>query len=585
NDPNGPAFSWIDITSTGTPVTGFGDDNSVAFIDMGMSFHFYWLDYTQVKLGSNGWISFNNVSNIAACFPSIPTIGNGDNLLCPLMSDLNFAENGNPAQVFYENDGNGKFIISYHNVPFWVNDTPAYQGDNTFQVILDQADSSVTFQYLAMDDALANPANCPANEVASTVGIENVSGTIGLEIFPNSVMPPDNYAVKIKYPVVPLIDVPDVAPAWNINEANGGVFVLPNEDFDIMASVINNGNSDITEPFQITAGIRKPPIPADLWNSSATIMSLPLGASEGVTFDDPFNSEIPFGGPGQYTLTTATTLNGDLVGGNDENASELVVVDNDPGLAEINLTFSTGTNDGSLTWAGGGGNSGLGVYIEPPFYPATIAAVEIFAFNDANGTGDDSYTIEIRSDDGPDGSPGTLIGLLPVEAGSYENAAWNRTDLDFPLVIDAGGVYIAWIMQGNTLGIGTETAPPISRRTYEIISGSWATFRDNEFTDAMIRTYIVNDQFVDVDEVDLDNKISIFPNPATDIVNIQSTLDEPVTQVEVYNTLGELMLSDNVHIANGNQHQVDLSALSTGVYFMNLFVEEQFTTRKISVIK
>ena len=62
NDANGPTFNWIDISTSGTEVMGFADDNSVPLIDMGMSFHYYWLDFDQVKLGSNGWISFNNVS-------------------------------------------------------------------------------------------------------------------------------------------------------------------------------------------------------------------------------------------------------------------------------------------------------------------------------------------------------------------------------------------------------------------------------------------------------------------------------------------------------------------------------------------
>lgn len=35
NDPKGPSFNWIDITTTGTEITGFADDNSVGFFSMG----------------------------------------------------------------------------------------------------------------------------------------------------------------------------------------------------------------------------------------------------------------------------------------------------------------------------------------------------------------------------------------------------------------------------------------------------------------------------------------------------------------------------------------------------------------------
>ncbi|MEM9820708.1 MAG: T9SS type A sorting domain-containing protein [Bacteroidota bacterium] len=585
NDPDGPTFNWIDITTTGTEVMGFADDNSVDFIDMGMDFHFYWLDYDRVKLGSNGWISFDNVSNLAVCFASIPTPGSGNNLICPLLADLNFDENGNPGKVYYLNDGNGKFIISYHNVPFWINAVPAYTGDNTFQVILDQADSSIVLQYLEMDDVLANPGTCPAGQVRSSVGIENISGTIGLEIIPDQVMPPDNYAVKISYPVTPLIDVPDVAPEWNVNDANGGVFVLPNEDISIVASVRNNGNTEVTSDFQITAGIRKLPIPADLWTSSATVNGLALGTNQEVIFDDPFNSDIAFGGPGNYTLTTLTTLAGDLVAGNDENVSEVVVIDNDVANPDIILSYTGDASDGTISWAGGGGDSGIGVYFEPPSYPLTIKALEAFVFNDPNGTGDDAYTIEIRDDDGPGGGPGTLIALEAIDAGSYDNGAWNRTELSFPVTINSGGFYAAWIMQGNTLALGTASAPPISRRTFEILGGSWSSFRDNEVAEGMIRICAENDQFVDVDEVELENQIRVFPNPTSDVLTIQSSLDEPVTKVEVFNTLGELMLQEKVSIYNGEQHRLDLNNLSTGIYYINIYVDEQATVRKVSVIK
>ena len=60
NEPGGPAYSWVDITNTGTLVSGLADDNSVGMFPMGMSFHYYWGDYSQIKIGSNGWIGFEN---------------------------------------------------------------------------------------------------------------------------------------------------------------------------------------------------------------------------------------------------------------------------------------------------------------------------------------------------------------------------------------------------------------------------------------------------------------------------------------------------------------------------------------------
>ena len=71
-------------------MTGLSDDNSVAAVQMGFNFHYYWVDYNKVNIGSNGWISFNNVGNIASCFPDMPAAGgSGDNYVAPFMTDLN----------------------------------------------------------------------------------------------------------------------------------------------------------------------------------------------------------------------------------------------------------------------------------------------------------------------------------------------------------------------------------------------------------------------------------------------------------------------------------------------------------------
>lgn len=583
NDPEGPTFEWVDITELGTEVEGLADDNSVNFVDMGMEFQFYWNSYNQIKLGSNSWVSFNNVGNIAHCFPILPSpAGGGDNLICPLMSDTNFAGDGNPGRMYYYNDGNGRFIVSYVNVPFWVNATPMYSGDNTYQIILDANDNSITFNYLAMDDALASTGTCTGTESNSVVGIENITGTIGLQVYGDAVIPADNYSIRFDYPEQVTFQILDASPNWNNNDVNGGIFVLPNTDEIVSVNVTNSGNTDL-EPFEVSAAVTKSPIPADLWSATANVPALAPGENATVTFDTPFNSDIPFGGAGQYTFTTETNLPVDLVPGNDENASEIVVVDNS-NPTEIILSYATGgAPDGSAQWSGGGGNSGMGVFYTPPYYPFTITSIEMWTNPDPNGAMDDAYAIEIRDDDGATPGDGTLLSLASVEGGSY-TSQWNRTELLAPLTITSGGFYVAWVMTGNSLSIGTEGAGAKSRRSYEIISNAWAVYRSNDVVDVLIR--VVGENTVSTDNTVYDNSISIFPNPTSDKVTIDSELsDENIERVQVFNTLGELMSDEKVTITPGTQHEVDMSNFATGVYYLNLFINEERVSRKVSVLK
>ncbi|HEX7345080.1 MAG TPA: hypothetical protein VF398_12495, partial [bacterium] len=68
-EPGGPVYNWKDISTTGTLVTGLGDDNYAGPFPIGFPFHYYWYDITQYWIGSNGYIKFGSAFNIA---PTIP---------------------------------------------------------------------------------------------------------------------------------------------------------------------------------------------------------------------------------------------------------------------------------------------------------------------------------------------------------------------------------------------------------------------------------------------------------------------------------------------------------------------------------
>jgi hypothetical protein len=72
---------------------------------------------------------------------------------------------------------------------------------------------------------------------------------------------------------------------------------------------------------------------------------------------------------------------------------------------------------------------------------------------------------------------------------------------------------------------------------------------------------------VHIDEID-DTKINIFPNPTNDIVNIQFT-DITVQKISLMDNLGR-DLTSNIRYLSKSEEQVvlDLSKLSTGLYYL-----------------
>ncbi|MEL7428277.1 MAG: hypothetical protein AAFN81_35245, partial [Bacteroidota bacterium] len=223
DDPNGPTYNWVEIVSNnlGTRVSGLGDDNVIGKIPMGIEFQYYWTGKTELCVGSNGFLSLNdgsciNISSTATGFPPTPTNSDPNDVIAPYMCDLSFSGLGNPGQVHYYSDvSNNRFVVTYSNVPYWVDDMVdpnQWSGSNTFQVILDANDSTITFQYQNM---IGNwSAGYDDATYPFVTGIENLTGTVGM-LAPQlpisaSSKPTNNTAITFYPPATPLLAITDL---------------------------------------------------------------------------------------------------------------------------------------------------------------------------------------------------------------------------------------------------------------------------------------------------------------------------------------------------------------------------------------
>lgn len=477
-DAGGPVFNWIDITSRPgvQTLTGLADDNSSAsMINIGFSFHYYWNDYTQVKIGSNGWIGFDNTSNIASCFPSVPTPGGAaDNFLAPLLSDLNFTGTGNPGTVKYWSNNIDTFIISYITVPFWSVSAPGWIAPNTFQVILCKADSSITYQYGTMGAYSPTPG-C----TSMTVGIENSSGVIGLQVF-SDVAPPSNSAIKFFYPDVVLISIQDPYVRWSVNTDNKAEFIPNNTAFNLVSNFKNTGNTDVTTPIALDANVVNSVL-SSVYSSSGSLPGLNVAQDTTYTFTPNWTPTVT----GQYAYNASLTNGSDINTGNNLNVVEIEVVD--ICASSMLLGYNTaGIPTGSINWNGGALDDGVAVYFKPPVYPYTIAQLEYYIVSNLG----DGYTAQIYDDDGMGGGPGTQLFNTNVPSASVLAGTWNTVPVSTPVTLNDGGFYVVWLQGGPNIFLGYETAGPRSRHNYEILDGSWATYRDNNAQDFYIRATI-----------------------------------------------------------------------------------------------
>jgi len=80
-----------------------------------------------------------------------------------------------------------------------------------------------------------------------------------------------------------------------------------------------------------------------------------------------------------------------------------------------------------------------------------------------------------------------------------------------------------------------------------------------------------------VDEV-LANSTKVFPNPATDLVNVNS--DFTIESITVYNHAGQIVVNEEV---NSKLYQVNTSQYQSGVYFIQINTKEGQISKRVPI--
>jgi len=185
NDPDGPEYEWNDISTTGTLVTNWiptssysGEDEGKAGpFDLGFTFKYYGVEYSNVWFCSNGFISFSDITDAAMNNDQIPNSDIPNNLIAGIWDDL---DGGTTGSVYYKQETN-KFIIQYDNWPGYYSGT----GPFTWQFVIHK-----NGQILLYYNTIAGTSS------SSTVGIENNNGTDGLQVVYNGTYLENNLALQ-----------------------------------------------------------------------------------------------------------------------------------------------------------------------------------------------------------------------------------------------------------------------------------------------------------------------------------------------------------------------------------------------------
>ncbi|MFO7874312.1 MAG: T9SS type A sorting domain-containing protein, partial [Bacteroidales bacterium] len=79
-----------------------------------------------------------------------------------------------------------------------------------------------------------------------------------------------------------------------------------------------------------------------------------------------------------------------------------------------------------------------------------------------------------------------------------------------------------------------------------------------------------------------DADIQIYPNPASSHLSIESP-NEEITHVSMVDMLGQEVY--NAEVANAHQHEIRVSGLNTGMYFIRIATSKGMVTYKAQVTR
>lgn len=170
----------------------------------------------------------------------------------------------------------------------------------------------------------------------------------------------------------------------------------------------------------------------------------------------------------------------------------------------------------------------------------------------------------------------------PLEFGGYDHVARYLSSND--ILGDAGSLPAGAV----PLGVHSHTFAPIPASVTNDLEKSHAVVMVvNSTTGEILNAYktsITGD--VSVTELDNNMELKLFPNPATDVVNVSFQLQDAADAiVTVTDALGNTVMESGVASLDGGENHVkiNVTSLPSGFYFVNLHVAGTVATQRLVV--
>ncbi|WP_118950643.1 T9SS type A sorting domain-containing protein [Taibaiella helva] len=563
--------TYTEITG-GTAIAGISqDDGTSAAIPIGFTFNYCGTDYTQVKVCSNGWVTFNTSVTSTTWTNDLSNLGTIKPALMPLFDDLaGWGTGAAPSYTVTGTAPNQVFTIQLKNWNW--RGSSGNPPNLSLQVKLYETSNLIEFIYRQEPDA-GNPSS-------ATIGLADNDASVGYLVLNNAT-------------AAPTVSSTTLTTSIATRPATGQIYRFkPMPPFDMKAdSVI------VAEPFCSNS---TQPVSARIVNlGTATINSVTVQWS----VDGVLQTPVTYSAAAITNFTTAPNNTATLALG------DVFFPDASPRTIKVWTEQPNGnadevpTND-TVTRAIAAGLQGVVVDLQPK--DTTICQGDHFVL-DAGGYPNNPIYIW---------STGSLDSFITVgTAGSYSVKVQN-TDGCFDRDTVTVAVYpdpllnsVAVVDNGdnsftfNAIGaqhvtsykwdFGDGSAPVEANGMPTQVIHAFTTPGDYTVTLTLYNNcsevtrevviHIAGPPPTGVNELDaLRKDIRIYPNPGKETIVISHSGGVKLDQVEVYNLTGQRIMSIPM---KGAQQQIDISVLAPGIYNVMIGTEKGKVTKKLEVIR
>jgi hypothetical protein len=242
-------------------------------------------------------------------------------------------------------------------------------------------------------------------------------------------------------------------------------------------------------------------------------------------------------------------------------------------------------------------NDGTWIQSTPGGFGTSTKSAKIPFFSIASGPTDELYlpAVDMSSDTSSiltfsvayavyPGYSDQLKVSVSTDCGTTWSVKYNKSGATLATAPDTTVSFVPTSAQwrSETVDLSTYAGQPQVNIKFTGVSGYGNNLYIDDVNLAQITTVGIHEN------ISSENTVNIYPNPFSSSASIDLNLNEQsVVEINIYNTLGELVYSENPGTLGAGNHQFQINGndLPASIYYVNILINNDLMTRKISLVK